>query len=72
MACTESGYAKRLVVRTYIWVEGGEGTWMLSWSDRQPSIETVSGWLGVFTVERDRPPNMREIGDSNELAYSCP
>ena len=42
---------------------------MLSWSDRQGSIETVSGQLGVGTVERDLPPNISEIGDSTELAY---
>ena len=43
---------------------------MLSWSDRQASIVTVSGWLDTCTVERDLPPNMREMGDSTELAYS--
>jgi hypothetical protein len=47
-------------------------TWMLSWSDRQGSIVTMSGWPGARTVERDLPPNMREMGDSTELAYSCP
>ena len=45
-------------------------TWMLSWSDRQASIVTVSGWLGTRTVERDLPPNKCEMGDSIELAYS--
>jgi hypothetical protein len=32
----------------------------------------VSGWFGTRTVERDLPPNMREMGDSTEFAYSCP
>ena len=32
----------------------------------------MSGWPGVRTVERDLPPNMREMGDSTELAYSRP
>jgi hypothetical protein len=45
---------------------------MLSWSDRQASIVTVSGRFGGGTVERDLPPNMREIGESIELAYSRP
>ena len=34
-------------------------------------MATVSGWLGLRTVDRDLPPNMREMGDSIELAYSC-
>ena len=45
-------------------------TWMLSWSDLQASMVTVSGWFGTRTVERDFPQNMRETGDSTELAYS--
>jgi hypothetical protein len=45
---------------------------MLSLSNRQPSTVTVSGRFGARTVERDRPPNIREIGDSAELAYSSP
>ena len=45
---------------------------MLSWSDRQASVVTLSDWFGARAVERDLPPNMREIGDSTELAYSCP
>ena len=57
-------------------VEGRETeekrTWMLNWSDRQSSVLTVSGWFGALTVERDLPPNMREMVDSTELAYSCP
>jgi hypothetical protein len=32
----------------------------------------ASGWFGARTVERDLPQNMREMGDSTELAYSCP
>jgi hypothetical protein len=47
-------------------------TWMLSWSNRHASVVTVSGRLGARTVEQDLPPNMREMGDSAELAYSCP
>jgi hypothetical protein len=47
-------------------------TWMLSRSDLQASILTVSGWLGTRTVERDFPPKIRETGDPTELAYSRP
>ena len=43
---------------------------MLSGSDRQASIVTVSGWFGTRTVERVLPPNKCEMGDSTELAYS--
>jgi hypothetical protein len=43
---------------------------MLSWIDLQASVVTVSGWLGARMVERDLPPNMRETGESIELAYS--
>ena len=43
---------------------------MLSRSDRQASVVTLSGWLGARTVERDFPPNMREMGESTELSYS--
>ena len=45
---------------------------MKSLSDRQASVMMVSGLLGVRKVERDLPPNMREMGDSIELAYPCP
>ena len=45
---------------------------MWSLSDRQASVVTVSGWLGTRTVDRDLPPNIREMGDSTEPAYSCP
>ena len=45
-------------------------TWMLSWSDRQASMVTVSGWLGTRMVERDLPPNTCEMGESTEFAYS--
>ena len=45
---------------------------MLSRSDRHSSIVTVSDWFGKSSVERDLPPNMREMGDMPELAYSCP
>ena len=41
---------------------------MLSWSDRQSSTVMVSGSYGARTVDRDLPPNMREMGDSAELA----
>ena len=44
---------------------------MLSWSDRQASVVTVSGWFDTRIVLRDLPPNMREM-DVTELAYSCP
>ena len=43
---------------------------MLSCSDCQASIVTLSGWFGTRTVERDLPPNMREM-DVIELAYLC-
>jgi hypothetical protein len=60
------------VIRTYVWVEWEEGkrTWMSSWSDRQSSMVTVSGWFGARTVERNFPPNMRIRGDSTDSAYS--
>ena len=45
---------------------------MLSLSDRQSSTVTVSGWFGTRTVEQDLPPNINEMGDLTELAYSCP
>ena len=47
-----------------------EQTWMLSWSNRQSSAVMVSGWFGACTIERDLPPNMREMGDSGDLTYS--
>jgi hypothetical protein len=46
-------------------------TWMSRWSDRQFS-ETGSGWFGAPTAERNFPPNIRVVGDSTKLAYSCP
>jgi hypothetical protein len=60
------------VTRRYVQVEWEEGkrTWMSSWSDRQSSIVTMSGWLGARTVERNFPPNMRTRSDSTDLAYS--
>ena len=45
---------------------------MLSWSDRQASTVMMSGWPGTRMVERDLPPNMREMGGSIEPAYPCP
>jgi hypothetical protein len=45
---------------------------MLSLSDRQSSTVTAAGWFGARTVKRDLPPNMREMGDLTELAYSYP
>ena len=45
---------------------------MLSLSDRQPSTVTMSGLFGARKIKRDLPPNMREMGDSTELAFSCP
>ena len=32
----------------------------------------VSGWFGARAVNRDLPPNMREMGDSIEVLYSYP
>ena len=52
--------------------EEGERTWMSSWSDRQSSMVTASGWFGVRTVERNFPSNMRCRGDSIDSAYSWP
>jgi hypothetical protein len=43
---------------------------MFSWSNRQSSTVMVSGWFGVCTIERDLPPNMREMGDLGDLTYS--
>jgi hypothetical protein len=77
MLCTESGCAKELEVSHRDICEGGSGreekrrTSMKSLSDRQASIATLSSWPGTRTVDRDLPPNMREMGDSIELAYSC-
>jgi hypothetical protein len=45
---------------------------MQSLSDRQASKVIVSGLPGARTIEWDLPPNMREMGDSAEFAYSCP
>ena len=45
---------------------------MSSWSDRQSSIVTVSGWFSARMVERNFPPNMRIRGDSIDSTYSCP
>jgi hypothetical protein len=45
-------------------------TWILSWSDRQASVVTMSSLLGARTVERDLPPNICEMGDWAELDYS--
>ena len=45
---------------------------MLSLSDLQSSTVTTSGWFGARRIEQDLPPNMREMGDSTELAFSCP
>ena len=78
MVCTESGCVNDLGISHQGRCmdrrgrKDGKRTWMLSWRDRQASIVTVSGWLGAHTVERDFPPNIREMGDSTELAYSCP
>ena len=47
-------------------------TWMLSWINRQSSVVTVSDWFGEHKVERDLPPNIREMGDSTGLAYLRP
>ena len=44
---------------------------MSRWSDRQFS-ETGSGWFGARMGERNFPPNIRVVGDSTKLAYSCP
>ena len=48
----------------------GKRTKMSSWSDRQFSMVTVSGWLGARTVKRYFPPNMRIRGDLADSAYS--
>ena len=45
---------------------------MWSLSDRQDSVVTMSGWLGTRKIVRDLPQNMREMGESTELTYSCP
>ena len=45
-------------------------TRMSSWSDRQSSIVTVSGWFGARTVVWDFPPNRRISGNSTDLGYS--
>ena len=71
MVCTGSGCVKGLEVSVCGRKEEKQ-TWMLSWSDCQGSMVTVLGWLGTCTVLRDLPQNMRAMGDSTELAYSCP
>ena len=73
MLCIESGCVKSLKVGHQDIRVGARGenlTWRWSLSDRQASVVMVSGLLGARTVERDLPPNMREMGDSTELAYS--
>ena len=45
---------------------------MLRWSNRQFWAVMVSDWFDARTIERDLPSNMREMGDSAELAYSRP
>src|SRR6267154_5509190 len=50
-------------------MEGDERTWMSSWSDRQSSIETTSGWFGMRTVERNFPLNICVMGDPSKLVY---
>ena len=78
MVCTELGCAKSLEVsHRNVNVDGmgrdrGKRTWMLSLSDRQSSTVTTSGWFGARRIERNLPANMREIGDSTEIAFSCP
>ena len=42
---------------------------MLSRSDRQLSRVVASGRFGARMVKRELPPNIREMGDSTELAY---
>jgi hypothetical protein len=77
MVCTESGCVMGLEVGQRDKSAGVNGrreekrTCMSSRSIRQFSVVTVSGWFGTRTVKRDLPPNMREVGDSTELAYSC-
>jgi hypothetical protein len=60
-----------LVNETYVWAwEVGKRTWMSSWSDRQYSTVTVSGWFGARTIERNVPQNIHIRGDSTDSAYS--
>ena len=47
-------------------------TWMSRWIDRQSRVVTTSGMFGVRICEQIFPPNIRVIGDSTKLAYSCP
>ena len=79
MLCTESGCAKNLEVShqdacTEVGERPGIRTCMLSLSDRQSLKVTMPGWFGARIVERDLPPKMREIDNSEStgLAYSCP
>ncbi|KAI0280774.1 hypothetical protein BGY98DRAFT_932404 [Russula aff. rugulosa BPL654] len=46
-------------------------TRMSRWSDRQSCVRTRSGWFGAWKGERNFPLNMRDVGDSTKLAYSC-
>jgi hypothetical protein len=80
MVCTESGCAMGLEVshRHRDKSVGGnrrteeKRTCMSRQSNRQSLEVMMSGWFGTRTVKQDLPPNMREMGDSTELAYSCP
>ena len=38
-------------------------------SERQSSTVAESFWCGAFSVERNLPPNMRVIGDSDDLTF---
>ena len=49
--------------------EEGNRTWISSWSGRQSSMVTLSGWFGARKIERNFPPNMRIRGNSTD-SYS--
>ena len=66
---------RRLVTRTILkleWIGENKPTWMLSRSIRQFRVMMVSHWLGAGAIERDLPPNRREMCDSTEPACSHP
>jgi hypothetical protein len=44
---------------------------MSSWSDRQLSTVTVSGWPAMRTIVQNFPSNMREMGDLTWLVSAC-
>jgi hypothetical protein len=49
-------------------------TWVSRWSDRQSSVGTRVElvWRAIGrSGDRNFPPNIRVIGDSTKLAYSC-